>query len=107
MILSARLRFFNPRLELAHTPRPPLPDNGTLKISYTGGEPETTLKLQACFNLKTHPTLCEGRLPVQLSLTTPDQKRLATTSDLPTFLIREWPKLRATVAKKFPGHLWR
>ncbi|MDB6071340.1 MAG: hrpB [Verrucomicrobiales bacterium] len=85
----------------------PGPDKTQLKISYTSGEPETSLKLQDCFNLKTHPTLCEGRLPVHLSLTTPDQKRLATTTDLPTFLTREWPKLRATVAKKFPGHLWR
>lgn len=85
----------------------PGPDNSPLKISYTSGDPEAQLKLQDAFNLKVHPTLCEGRLPVHLSLTTPDQKRLATTTDLPTFLTREWPKLRPTVAKKFPGHLWR
>ena len=85
----------------------PWPDNGTLKISYTGGEPEAQVKLQDCFALKAHPTLCEGRLPVLLSLCTPDGKRLATTPDWPTFLTREWPKQRASVAKKFPGHLWR
>ncbi len=85
----------------------PGPDNTPLKISYTTGEPEAQIKLQDCFALKIHPTLCEGRLPVLLTLTTPDQKRLATTPDLPTFLTREWPKLRAAVAKKFPGHLWR
>lgn len=85
----------------------PWPDQGTLKISYTTGEPEAQVKLQECFALKTHPTLCEGRLPVLLSLCLPDGKRLATTSDWPAFLTREWPKHRAAVAKKFPGHLWR
>ncbi len=85
----------------------PGPDNTTLKISYTTGEPHTQLKLQDCFTLKTHPTLCEGRLPVHLTLTTPDQKPLTTTHDLPTFLTREWPKHRPTLTKKFPGHLWR
>lgn len=85
----------------------PSPGDHTLKISYTSGEPEAQAKLQDCFALKVHPTLCEGRLPVLLSLCTPDGKRLATTPDWPTFLTREWPKHRATIAKKFPGHLWR
>jgi ATP-dependent helicase HrpB len=85
----------------------PSPGDHTLKISYTSGEPEAQAKLQDCFAFKAHPTLCEGRLPVLLSLCTPDGKRLATTPDWPTFLTREWPKHRATIAKKFPGHLWR
>jgi ATP-dependent helicase HrpB len=85
----------------------PWPDNGTIKISYTSGEPEAQVKLQECFALKAHPTLCEGRLPVLLTLCTPDGKRLATTPDWPAFLTREWPKHRQAVAKKFPGHLWR
>ncbi len=85
----------------------PWPDRGTLKVSYQDGSPEVQVKLQDCFTLKTHPSLCEGRLPVLLSLCTPDGKRLATTTDWPHFLAREWPKLRPTVAKKFPGHVWR
>ena len=32
---------------------------------------------------------------------------LATTTDWPHFLAREWPKHRPTVARKFPGHVWR
>ncbi|MES2707296.1 MAG: ATP-dependent helicase C-terminal domain-containing protein [Verrucomicrobiota bacterium] len=85
----------------------PGPDNRPLKISYLDGEPEAQAKLQECFTLKEHPTLCEGRLPVLLTLLTPDNKRLTTTTDWPRFLTREWPKHRQTVAKKFPGHLWR
>jgi ATP-dependent helicase HrpB len=85
----------------------PWPSGGTIKLSYVTDTPEAQVKLQECFALKDHPTLCEGRLPVQLQLCTPDGKRLATTSDWPAFLAREWPKHRQAVAKKFPGVLWR
>jgi ATP-dependent helicase HrpB len=85
----------------------PWPSGGTIKLSYVDDTPEAQVKLQECFALKDHPTLCEGRLPVQLQLCTPDGKRLATTSDWPAFLAREWPKHRQAVAKKFPGVLWR
>jgi ATP-dependent helicase HrpB len=85
----------------------PWPDNRTVKISYVSEVPEAQVKLQECFALKEHPTLCEGRLPVLLTLCTPDGKRLATTTDWPAFLTREWPKHRQAVARKFPGQLWR
>ena len=42
-----------------------------------------------------------------LCLCTPDGKRLASTTDWPHFLARDWPKHRQAVAKKFPGHVWR
>ena len=85
----------------------PWPGGGTIKLSYVNDMPEAQVKLQDCFALTEHPSICEGRLPLQLLLCTPDGKRLATTSDWPTFLTREWPKHRQAVAKKFPSVLWR
>jgi len=85
----------------------PWPSGGPIKLSYVNDTPEAQVKLQDCFTLTTHPTLCEGRLTVQLQLFTPDGKRLATTSDWPSFVAREWPKHRQAVAKKFSGILWR
>jgi len=85
----------------------PFLDGPSLKISYVNGSPETLVKIQDCWALKEHPSLCEDRLPVTLNLCTPDGKRLATTTDWPRFLAREWSKHRPTVAKKFPGHVWR
>ncbi len=85
----------------------PWSDSRTTKVSYVNETPEAQVKLQDCFTLKEHPSLCEARLPVLLNLCTPDGKRLATTSDWPHFQTREWPKLRASIAKKFPGHVWR
>ncbi len=85
----------------------PWPDNRTLKITCVNEAPEARVKIQECFALKEHPTLCEGRLPVHLTLCTPDGKRIDSTTDWPHFLAREWPKHRQTVARKFPGHVWR
>ncbi|HEY1052177.1 MAG TPA: ATP-dependent helicase HrpB [Prosthecobacter sp.] len=85
----------------------PWTDGKTVKLSYGNEQPEAQVKLHECFALKEHPTLCEGRLPVLLSLHTPDGKRLAITTDWPAFQTREWPKHRQAVAKKFPGQLWR
>lgn len=85
----------------------PWPNGGPIKLSYVNDTPEAQVKLQDCFTLTTHPTLCEGRLPVTLSLHTPDGKRLATTCDWSAFVAREWPKHRQAVAKKFPSVLWR
>jgi ATP-dependent helicase HrpB len=85
----------------------PWPGGGTIKLSYLNDMPESQVKLQDCFALKEHPTLCEGRLPVQLHLRTPDGKRLAATNDWLSFLSREWPKHRQAVAKKFSSVLWR
>ncbi len=85
----------------------PWPSGGTIKVSYVNDTPEAQVKLQECFALTAHPTLCEGRLPVLLSLCTPDGKRLATTTDWPAFLTREWPKHRQAVAKKFSSVMWR
>ncbi len=82
-------------------------DKGLLKLSYVNETPEAQVKLQDCYALKDHPCLCEGRLPVLLTLCTPDGKRLASTTDWPHFLARDWPKHRQNVAKKFPGHVWR
>ncbi len=78
-----------------------------LKISYVSGSPEAQVKLLDCWALKAHPSLCEDRLPIILNLCTPDRKRIASTTDWPHFLAREWPKHRPAIAKKFPGHVWR
>ncbi len=85
----------------------PWPAGGTIKISYVNDTPEAQVKLQECFALKEHPTICEGRLPVLLTVCTPDGKRLITTKDWPTFQTREWPKHRQAVAKKFPSVMWK
>ena len=68
--------------------------------------PEAQVKLQECFPLKEHPHICEGRLPVKLWLTGPDGKRLEATFNWPAFKANSYPKLKATLQKKYPGTPW-
>ena len=53
----------------------PSPSGGTVKLSYVNDTPKAQVKLQECFAFKDHPTLCEGGLPVQPRLCTPDGRQ--------------------------------
>ncbi|MGZ8900082.1 MAG: ATP-dependent helicase HrpB [Limisphaerales bacterium] len=68
--------------------------------------PEVQLKLHECFSLSSHPTLCEGKVPVRIWLCSPDGKRLQSTTNWPDFRAKEYPKLKPTLQKKFPGFTW-
>ena len=93
----------------------PWPDGRKLKLQYSeqardeDGEPnspELQVKLHECFQLKEHPHVCEGRVPVKLWLCSPDGKRLEPTFNWPAFRMNTYPKLRSSLQKKFPGVLW-
>jgi ATP-dependent helicase HrpB len=68
--------------------------------------PELQVKLQECFALKDHPKICEDRLPIKLWLTTPEGKRMESTSNWPTFKSNTYPKHKAALQKKYPGVPW-
>jgi ATP-dependent helicase HrpB len=70
-------------------------------------QPELQVKLHESFDLTQHPTICEGKVPVRLWLSSPDGKRLQSTTDWPDFRAKDYPKLRAALQKKFPGFTWR
>jgi len=91
------------------------PDGRKLKLLYpeSAGEkdrqanpPELQVKLHECFGLQHHPKICEGRLPVRLWLCGPDGKRLESTSDWLAFKKNSYPKLKATLQRKYPGVSW-
>lgn len=90
-------------------------DGKKLKLTYAesardeDGEPqapEVQVKLHETFGLKEHPCILEGKLPVRLWLCTPDGKRLESTFNWPAFKGVTYPKLRSTLAKKYPGFAW-
>jgi ATP-dependent helicase HrpB len=91
------------------------PDGRKVKLLYSeearddDGEPnspELQVKLNESFGLKEHPHICEGKLPVKLWLCTPDGKRLDSTCNWLAFKANTYPKLKPTLQKKFPSHLW-
>lgn len=79
----------------------------SIKISYLNGIPEAQVKIQDCWSIEEQPTLCEGKLPVTIILCDPKGKKIATTTDWPRFLSKEWKKYRPVLQRKFPGHVWR
>jgi ATP-dependent helicase HrpB len=68
--------------------------------------PEAQVKLQECFQLKAHPHICEGKLPVKLWLCAPDGKRLEPTFNWPAFKANGYPKIKPTLQRKYPGVIW-
>jgi len=91
------------------------PDGRKFKLLYPeeardeDGEPqspELQVKLHECFQLKEHPYICEGKLPVKLWLCAPDGKRLEPTFNWPAFKSLSYPKLKPTLARKYPGIPW-
>ena len=68
--------------------------------------PEAQVKLQECFQLREHPHICEGKLPVKLWLCAPDGKRLEATFNWPAFKANSYPKLKPTLQRKYPGTPW-
>jgi len=68
--------------------------------------PEVQIKLNECFSLKEHPTVCEKRLPIRLWLCAPDGKRIEPTSNWPSFKANTYPKLKPVLQKKYPGTPW-
>ncbi len=68
--------------------------------------PEAEVKLQECFQLKAHPHVCEGRLPVKLWLCSPDGKRLEATFNWTAFKANGYPKLKQALQRKYPGTAW-
>ena len=69
-------------------------------------EPEVQLKLHECFSLTEHPKICETKIPVRIWLCSPDGKRLQSTTNWPEFRAKEYPKLKPSLQKKFPGFTW-
>jgi len=69
-------------------------------------EPELQVKLHEVLKLEDHPRICEGKLPVRLWLCSPDGKRLQSTTNWADFRAKEYPKLKPTLQKKFPGFTW-
>jgi ATP-dependent helicase HrpB len=68
--------------------------------------PEAQVKLPECFQLREHPQICEGRLPVKLWLCAPDGKRLEATFNWPAFKASTYPRLKPTLQRKYPGTAW-
>lgn len=75
-------------------------------IDYSGGQPEIAVRLQELFGLATHPTIGPRRLPLKITLLSPAQNPVQTTTDLPRFWDTSYADVRKDMRGQYPRHPW-
>ncbi|MBB4066911.1 ATP-dependent helicase HrpB [Gellertiella hungarica] len=75
-------------------------------IRYEGEEPVLAIRVQELFGLKTHPSIGGGKWPLLLELTSPAQRPIQTTRDLPGFWAGSWKDVRSEMRGRYPKHPW-
>ncbi|WP_421854426.1 ATP-dependent helicase HrpB [Novosphingobium sp.] len=74
------------------------------------GGPMVELRVQALFGLDKHPTIGDPQSgtarPLLLSLTSPGQKPIQTTADLPGFWRGSWRDVVKDMKGRYPRHRW-
>ena len=73
-------------------------------ISYEGGLPCVSVRLQEMFGVTTHPTVA-GR-PVRVTLLSPAQRPVQVTEDLPGFWQSSYADVRKDMRGRYPKHPW-
>lgn len=78
-----------------------------LEIHYDKGrEPWIESRLQDFFGMTEGPTICAGKVPLQIHFLAPNQRAIQVTTDLAGFWERHYPDLRKQLMRRYPKHLW-
>jgi ATP-dependent helicase HrpB len=73
-------------------------------IEYDGHVPKIELRLQEMFGVTRHPTVA-GQ-PLQITLTSPANRPVQTTMDLPGFWTSSYAEVRKDMRGRYPKHPW-
>ncbi len=85
--------------------RSPAGTSHAIDYAHEGG-PAVELRVQALFGLDRHPTIGDPPRPLLLSLTSPGQKPIQTTADLPGFWRGSWRDVVKDMKGRYPRHRW-
>ncbi len=88
-----------------------LPDGTTRRINYLDEQnnacmPTVATRVQDLFGVPSHPTVCNGRLPLRLDLLSPAQRSVAVTNDILRFWKVGYPAVRIDMRGRYPRHHW-
>jgi ATP-dependent helicase HrpB len=83
-----------------------LPNGRRAAIDYSGDTPVLAVRVQQLYRVNEHPTIAEGRVPLQLQLLSPADRPIQITSDLPGFWAGSWAEVRKDMAGRYPKHDW-
>ncbi len=75
-------------------------------IDYSTGQPEISVRLQEMFGLTEHPVIGPRRLPLKVTLLSPAQRPVQTTTDLPNFWDSSYADVRKDMRGQYPRHPW-
>ena len=75
-------------------------------IDYATGVPEISVRLQEMFGVTQHPVIGPARLPLKVTLLSPGQKPVQTTTDLPGFWTSSYSDVRKDMRGRYPRHPW-
>lgn len=84
------------------------PSGRSCTIDYGGSDsgPQIEVRPQDLYGLDSHPTILNGRHRLLLALTSPAQRPIALTSDLPGFWRGGWRDARKDMRARYPKHDW-
>ena len=83
------------------------PSGRNVAIDYADEKaPLVSVRVQDLYGLTTHPTICDGRVPMTLSLLSPAQRPVAITKDLPGFWAGSYSDMRKDMKGRYPKHNW-
>ena len=83
------------------------PSGRNVAIDYADEKaPLVSVRVQDLYGLKMHPTICDGRVPMTLSLLSPAQRPVAITKDLPGFWAGSYSDMRKDMKGRYPKHNW-
>ncbi|MEI6644264.1 MAG: ATP-dependent helicase HrpB [Novosphingobium sp.] len=85
--------------------RSPAGTSHAIDYAHEGG-PMVELRVQALFGLDRHPVIGDPPRPLLLSLTSPGQKPIQTTADLPGFWRGSWRDVVKDMKGRYPRHRW-
>lgn len=75
-----------------------------IPIDYSGDAPEITLRLQEMFGQTLHPMV--GKTPMKVTLLSPGQRPVQTTTDIPNFWKTSYADVRKDMRGRYPKHPW-
>lgn len=98
---KAALDYFAPeRIQLTERRR--------CKIRYSENDPPViAAKIQDLYEVKTTPSLADGKIPLRLEILAPNQRPVQITDNLEAFWTSAYPSIKKELAGRYPKHEWR
>jgi ATP-dependent helicase HrpB len=83
-----------------------LPSGRAATVAYGDGRPLVRARVQELYGASTTSTVLDGRHPVVFELTSPADRPIQVTDDLPGFWAGSWSEVRKEMAGRYPKHDW-